>query len=233
MNIKTKLEEIVNEESKMMDYFNEKRIDYCCNGYMTIEEVAKEKGLKAEDLLDMISDAFQELKSSKPSQSMVTLEEFKTLNFKEMIDSILVDHHKKERDYLNSIDPLLNKILIVHFDNHSEELLELHKLFGSLKTELEEHFVKEEKISFPLILNNPNPNEEIIKKIDELEDDHESAGIIIKQMISLTDGFTPPEDACRTFKKTYSELDELTKDVFVHIFKENSIMFKKFREIRS
>ena len=77
---------------------------------------------------------------------------------------------------------------------------------------------------------NPNPSEEIVEKVEDLEADHEKAGDIIKEMIELTNGFSLPEDACRTFTKTYQDLDILTKDIFVHIFKENSILFEKFKK---
>ena len=147
-----------------------------------------------------------------------------------MVDSLVIDHHKRERDLLFEIDPLLNKILSVHFAHHGEELMKLHSLFADLKKELEEHFVKEEEITFPLMLENESPSQEVIKKVEELETDHEEAGDIIKEMIELTDWFNPPEDACRTYVHTFNLLEKLVKDVFIHIFKENSIMFEKYRE---
>ena len=147
-----------------------------------------------------------------------------------MVDSLIIDHHKKERDLLFEIDPLLNKILSVHFSKHGQELMKLHSLFADLKKDLEEHFITEEKITFPLILENKNPNSIIIKKVEELESDHEKAGDIIKEMIDSTDWFIAPEDACNTYKYTFELLEKLVKDVFVHIFKENSIMFEKYKE---
>lgn len=226
----TKIEDLVKEESKMMDYFNNKRIDYCCNGFFTIEEVAKEKNIETDKLVSDIKEQFKLFKSSGESKTGIDLEDFKKLNIKPMIDSILKDHHENERELLYSIDKSLNKILIVHFDSHGEELLELHKLFGALKTELEAHFVKEEKITFPLILEHSKPSQEIINQIDDLETEHEKAGDIIKEMIELTDDFTPPADGCNTYRKTFTDLNTLTKDVFIHIFKENSIMFEKYKE---
>lgn len=226
--INTKIEDIVKTDNSMIDFFNKEKIDFCCNGHMTVEEVAKEKNIDANDLAKKIQGAIKSDKSD--TEDIMNLDDFKNLDIKEMIDSLIIDHHKRERDLLFEIDPLLNKILSVHFAHHGEELMKLHSLFADLKKELEEHFVKEEEITFPLMLENESPSQEVIKEVEELETDHEEAGDIIKEMIELTDWFNPPEDACRTYVHTFNLLVKLVKDVFIHIFKENSIMFEKYRE---
>lgn len=226
--INTKIEDIVKTDNSMIDFFNKEKIDFCCNGHMTVEEVAKEKNIDANDLAKKIQGAIKS--DNSDTKDIMNLDDFKNLDIKEMIDSLIIDHHKRERDLLFEIDPLLNKILSVHFAHHGEELMKLHSLFADLKKELEEHFVKEEEITFPLMLENESPSQEVIKKVEELETDHEEAGDIIKEMIELTDWFNPPEDACRTYVHTFNLLEKLVKDVFIHIFKENSIMFEKYRE---
>lgn len=226
--INTKIEDIVKTDNSMIDFFNKEKIDFCCNGHMTVEEVAKEKNIDANDLAKKIQGAIKS--DNSDTEDIMNLDDFKNLDIKEMIDSLIIDHHKRERDLLFEIDPLLNKILSVHFAHHGEELMKLHSLFADLKKELEEHFVKEEEITFPLMLENESPSQEVIKKVEELETDHEEAGDIIKEMIELTDWFNPPEDACRTYVHTFNLLEKLVKDVFIHIFKENSIMFEKYRE---
>lgn len=228
IGINTKIEDLVKADTNMIDFFNKEKIDFCCNGHMTVEEVAKEKNIDANDLAKKIQGAIKS--DNSDTEDIMNLDDFKNLDIKEMIDSLIIDHHKRERDLLFEIDPLLNKILSVHFAHHGEELMKLHSLFADLKKELEEHFVKEEEIHFPLMLENESPSQEVIKKVEELETDHEEAGDIIKEMIELTDWFNPPEDACRTYVHTFNLIEKLVKDVFIHIFKENSIMFEKYRE---
>ncbi|MDO5047762.1 MAG: DUF542 domain-containing protein [Anaerococcus sp.] len=229
ISIDTKIEEIVKLDNKMMEFFNQEKIDFCCQGYKTIKNVADEKNQNPSDLLNKIGDAI-DLANTKDQSSPIDLEEFKKLSMDEMIESIIKDHHQRERDYLFEIDPILNKILSVHFENHGEELLKLHSLFADLKKELEEHFVKEEQVTFPLMKANQNPSKAIIKKVEDLETDHEKAGEIIKEMIEMTDWFKLPEDGCNTYKLTFELLEKLVKDVFVHIFKENSILFEIYKE---
>lgn len=227
IGIHTKIEDLVKVDTNMIGFFNKENIDFCCNGYMTVADVAKEKNIDPIILVRKIQDRIYT--SNSKAKEIIDLDDFKEFRIGEMIDSILINHHKKERDLLFEIDPLLNKILSVHFARHGEELMKLHSLFADLKKELEEHFVKEEEITFPLMLENESPSQEVIKKVEELETDHEEAGDIIKEMIELTDWFKVPKDACRTYIHTFDLLEELVKDVFVHIFKENSIMFEKFR----
>ena len=227
IGIDTKIEDLVKADTDMIGFFNKEKIDFCCNGHMTVEEVAKEKNIDPIILVRKIQDRIYT--SNSKTKEIIDLDDFKELRIEEMIDSILIDHHKKERDLLFEIDPLLNKILSAHFEHHGGDLIKLHSLFASLKKELEEHFIKEEEITFPLMLENESPSQEVIKKVEELETDHEEAGDIIKEMIELTDWFKVPKDACRSYIHTFDLLEELVKDVFVHIFKENSIMFEKYR----
>ncbi|MDO5027630.1 MAG: DUF542 domain-containing protein [Bacillota bacterium] len=229
INIDTRIEEIVKIDNKMMDFFNDQKIDFCCQGYKTIKEVAEDKAINPSKLLDLIGENI-DLASKKEEAAAVDLEEFKAMTMEEMIDSIIIDHHQRERDLLFEIDPVLNKIFSVHYSHHGQELLKLHSLFADLKKELEEHFVKEEEVTFPLMLANKNPSQAIIKKVEDLETDHEKAGQIIKEMIDLTDWFKVPEDGCNTYSYTFELLEKLVKDVFVHIFKENSILFEKYKE---
>ena len=49
-------------------------------------------------------------------------------------------------------------------------------------------------------------------------------------VMALTNNFTPPEYACPTFKATYAKMHELIDDIFLHIAKENSVLFPRFEE---
>lgn len=233
IDLNTKIEDIVKMDNKMVSFFNEEKIDYCCNGYKTIEEVAKEKGIEASELLDLVGKNIDPNNEDTDEKADDKIDEFKDLSLEEMISSVISDHHVKERDLLFEIDPLINKILQVHYKNHGQELTELHDLFAELKKELEVHFVKEEEVTFPLMLENKNPDLEIVKKVEDLEADHEKAGDLIKEMIELTNWFTVPEDGCNTYAYTFKLLDTLVRDIFVHIFKENSIMFEEYKKMEA
>lgn len=63
--------------------------------------------------------------------------------------------------------------------------------------------------------------------ISMMEDEHDAAGKIFRNIASLTNGYTPPEDACNTYRVTFSMLDEFEKDLHLHIHLENNILFPK------
>ena len=98
------------------------------------------------------------------------------------------------KNQLKEIDTLLFKILKVHFQDHSEELLKVHRYFGSLKTELEEHLIKEEEQLFPLIERfELTKDDSILSKIHQVikdtEDEHEAAGNILKELEKISPRF--------------------------------------------
>lgn len=97
---------------------------------------------------------------------------------------------------------------------------------GTLRTELEEHLVKEERQLFPLI--HEGRYKEAVLLIETLEKEHDVAGDILKQLTSVTDHFKLPEDACNTYKLTYKLLQQLQLDMYQHVHKENSVLFKRF-----
>lgn len=135
-----------------------------------------------------------------------------------------------DRRLMAETEDLLNKILIVHYPHHGEMLTRLHHLYAGLKAELEKHFAKEEQLVFPLMRQHPHPDKETLALVQQLEDEHTGAGDVIKKIQQLTNNFTPPEDACPTFRHTYATMEALFDDIFIHIFKENSIVFPEYAE---
>ncbi|WP_333780975.1 hemerythrin domain-containing protein [Tenacibaculum ovolyticum] len=60
-----------------------------------------------------------------------------------------------------------------------------------------------------------------------MEHEHENAGDIFKNIAELTNNYTPPKEACNTFKALYAKLDEFEKDLHQHIHLENNILHPK------
>ena len=60
-----------------------------------------------------------------------------------------------------------------------------------------------------------------------MEADHEEAGDILYEIRRLTNNYTPPADACTTFKVILEELKEFEEDLHKHVHLENNILFPK------
>ncbi|AHF06457.1 DUF542 domain-containing protein [Desulfitobacterium metallireducens] len=225
INNQTHLGELVTYFPAITSRLNELHIDYCCQGDRTLEAAIKEVGLTS-DFITKIQDDYSDY-LARPDKELPVSE----LSDEQLIDLILEIHHQPERDLWKELDKLVNKILLVHYGHGKELLLKLHRNFSELKMELEEHFAKEEEELFPAMrkLNKtPEDRAAIHSLILKLEGEHEDAGKIIKRIIKETDDFTPPEYACPTMKAVYLKIHELADDIFLHIAKENSVLFKRY-----
>ncbi|MCQ6280773.1 DUF542 domain-containing protein [Bacillus sp. EB600] len=225
INSQTHLGELVTYFPAITSRLNELHIDYCCQGDRTLEAAIKEAGLSSNFITEVQNEYDEFL--AKPDKEISVTE----LSDEQLIDLILEIHHQPERVLLRELDQLLNKILLAHYDHGKELVLMLHHNLSKLKMELEEHFAKEEKELFPAMCNlNKTPEERaaIRSNILELEGEHDGAGQTIKHLIKETNDFTPPEYACPSMKAAYLKLHELADDIFLHIAKENGVLFKRY-----
>ena len=58
-----------------------------------------------------------------------------------------------------------------------------------------------------------------------MEQEHENAGTIFREIALLTNNYMPPEDACNTYRVTYELLHAFEEDLHLHIHLENNILF--------
>ncbi len=195
-------------------------VDYCCGGDRSIEVAISDSKAKREDIVGALEAKLASIVET--GESTVKLNE---LNNNQLIDNIINKHHAYLRKNLPELGINLFKLIEVHGGNHTE-LFEIHHLVGLLRIELEQHLVKEEKQLFPLI--RVNSVERVRELINELENEHDAAGDILKKLTVVTDHFSLPEDACTTYAITYKMLQELQTDMYEHVHKENSVLFKRF-----
>lgn len=212
---------------KASEVFRKYHIDFCCGGNRPLSEAIAEQNLNESEILQKLEEAYEV--AGKHINGTDT--DFTKISRSELIDYIVNTHHVFVKKILPELSEYTTKILRVHGLNH-EELSTVHKLFHNLKTELDQHLIKEEELLFPLIKEyDRSPSSELLSKISEVmkgtEDEHEAAGDILKELRRLTDNFTTPQDACNTFRLTYDKLQELEADLFQHIHLENNILFKQ------
>lgn len=223
-----KLGDIVTNFPGASNIFKAYNIDFCCGGNRPLAAVAKQQNLNEEEILQKIHESFEEM--SKLKRDNV---EWRSVSSIEMIDHIVVTHHAYLQKELPILSEFVTKILRVHGPNHGDVLLQLHKLYHTLKMELDQHLIKEEEMVFPLIKQyEKNPSDELKAKIayniNELESEHTAAGDILREMRDVTDNYTLPLDACRTYTLTFQKLEEMEADLFQHIHLENNIMFLRY-----
>ncbi|NLK20529.1 MAG: iron-sulfur cluster repair di-iron protein [Epulopiscium sp.] len=225
-NVSQSIGDIVSIMPKASEVFKTYHIDFCCGGNRPLEEAIKEQGLNKEEVLEKLEEAYNETKK------ITNQVDFRSLSSGELVDYVVNTHHSYAKKLLPSISELATTILRVHGPSHNY-LFKIHKLFHELKAELEQHFIKEEQILFPLIKKyDDEASSDLFDKVKEViketEDEHDAAGDILKELRKTTEDYKVPDDGCATFDLTYRQLQDLEGDLFEHIHLENNILFKRF-----
>lgn len=213
--------------------FSKHKIDFCCKGNKTLDEVCQAKGL---DMNQIEKEINAVLNSNTTSEI-----DFKSFSPTLLIDYILEKHHEYIQEKTPVILLYLDKICKVHGDRHPE-LSEINTLFKISATDLLNHLQKEELVLFPFIKTmmaalKSNENIEqphfgtVENPIAMLKHDHEVEGDLFAKISELTNNYTPPIDACETYKVTFAMLKDYQQDLHKHIHLENNILFHKAKEL--
>lgn len=203
--------------------FKEYGIDFCCGGHRPLAAVIEQQGIEKEALFERLQAAVAECTGQYSGKE----QQFDKMSPSTLSAYIEDTHHSYLRKALPEASELLNTILRVHGKNH-RELFEMYQLFGRLKTDLEQHLLKEENLLFP-ILEKPDDNRlEAISLTDEIITEHEAAGEILRELRKISNNYELPEDACNTYRKAYALLIELEEDLHQHIHLENNILLKEY-----
>src|SRR5690554_372171 len=222
--------ELVAKDYRAATVFESFGIDFCCKGNRTVEEACENKKI---DALEVKAQLDQVL-SAASEESM----DYNKWPLDLLADYIEKKHHRYVEERIPLLIQYLNKLCKVHGDTHPE-LFEITRLFGETAGELTAHMKKEELILFPYIrkmLKKSQAGERLadavhfatIKNpIKAMMEEHEDEGERFFKLAELTGKYTPPADACNTYRVTYALLDEFEHDLHKHIHLENNILFPK------
>ncbi|NFI95523.1 iron-sulfur cluster repair di-iron protein [Clostridium botulinum] len=232
-NSNQKIGDIVTKFPKVADIFKEYKIDFCCGGDRTLITAIKEQGVNETELLERINDSYEKLKNNIYSKDRNWVE----APLDELVDQIVNVHHAYLYENLPKISELTTKILRVHGEKHPE-LSRVHKLFHTIKMELEAHLIEEETIQYPAInaylrSNSEADLDKAINIINQLQDEHIGAGNILKELREITNDYDLPSNACTTYRLTYFKLQEMESDIFQHIHLESNILFPRLYELKN
>ena len=221
------------ENYKTAAIFKRYRIDFCCNGNRTIADVTQSKGIDEEKLLSELNEVMAEKVQGEI--------DFKSFPIDLLADYVEKTHHRYIEQRIPEITPFLSKVARVHGANHPE-LLEVEQLFTETAQDLAAHVKKEELMLFPYIRqmvkssmgNKVRPKTALgsaTEYIEQMEEEHDAEGERFRRISELTDNYTPPADACRTYMVTFDMLKEFEEDLHRHIHLENNILFPKSIEM--
>lgn len=220
---------IVASNYKTASLFQKFGIDFCCKGGRTIKQACEAKQMDEAAIKNEVI-------------SILAEKETVTIDYKSWLLDLLVDYiEKKHHRYVTEKAPVLNayldKICKVHGDKHPE-LLEILNLFNACAQELKMHMQKEELMLFPFIRKMVQAENEgsipntpqfgtVQNPIELMMREHVNEGERFQKISELTNNYTPPVDACTTYKVAFATLKEFEEDLHTHIHLENNILFPK------
>lgn len=224
---------VVADDYRTASVFKKYGIDFCCNGNRSIEEACSVKKVDSNKLLSEITNVM--------NTSTSDVIDFKSWPTDLLVDYIEKKHHNYVETKITEIKPFLHKVSKVHGERHPE-LYEVNELFNASADELTMHMKKEEMILFPFIrkiVSSISKGEEIPaphfgtveNPIEMMHHEHDIEGERFRKIAALTNDYTPPQDACNTYKVTFSMLKEFEDDLHQHIHLENNILFPKAIEL--
>lgn len=225
--------EIVKLDFRAADVFSNYGIDFCCGGKISVSEACANSNC---DESKVISDL-----EALQSQTESSAHDFNSWDLGFLADYIVNTHHRYVKAAIPQILPLAEKVASVHGDHHPE-VVRIKQLFQDLADELILHLKKEEMVLFPYIKELEATQSagdtlgdscfgSVASPISMMEQEHENAGLILKEMFGLSNGYSTPEDACNTFRVLYGKLKAFEDDLHRHIHLENNILFPKAIEL--
>lgn len=222
--------QIVREDLTRARVFERVGIDYCCNGRTPLVEACAVKGLELAAILDELAGCRAECGAAEDRW------DGDDLPLSCLADHIEATHHAYLRRELPRLDGLAEKVRAAHGARHPE-VVEMARVFGALREELEGHLLKEERILFPYVKQLEAAESmpafhcgSIENPLRVMEQEHDDAGLALSRLRELTGDYTPPADACTTYRALLHGLEELEADLHRHIHKENNILFPRARE---
>lgn len=235
MNITTQniIGELVAQDYRTATVFKDYGIDFCCKGNRSIAEACEDRNLDPGSLIQNLEQVTQTDSGSSAGYQSWPLDL--------LADYIEKKHHRYAEEKTQEIQPYLDKICSVH-GNHHPELLEISGLFTAAAGELAMHMKKEELVLFPFIRKMVKAKQDDIRierphfgtiqnPIQVMMNEHTAEGDRFRKIEELSNNYTPPQDACPTYRATFASLKAFEEDLHLHIHLENNILFPKAMEL--
>ena len=162
---------------------------------------------------------------------------FNELTVTEVSELLRRDYHMVLRDKISEISAMSRKIQAKYADENIERI---HEVILAMFNHLAPHMVSEEKVLFPYLeymehtvlkgkVPKPASFGKLKKSVSSMLDDHEASAHQLDELRELTNGYVCNQPDCEDIQEYYDELHILDRNLRMHIFIENNVLFKKAR----
>ncbi|HET6723030.1 MAG TPA: iron-sulfur cluster repair di-iron protein [Chitinophagaceae bacterium] len=224
------LAQIVNSNHKAASVFEKYHLDFCCKGKRSLEQACTEQQLTVSQITGELENVFA-------NESSTSTIDFDKMNLAQLSDYIVQTHHAYVKNEMPQIYAYLEKVSSKHGERHPE-LYKIFQTFAAVKEEMEGHMKKEELVLFPRIKelqkmsDGENANLQlnityVQSPITVMEQEHDHAGTLLNDIRNFSNDYTPPQDACTTYRLCFAALKAFELDLHEHVHLENNILFPK------
>lgn len=208
--------------------------EFCCKWNLSLDEASKRDNFNLEEILidlnNIIRTVWEDDKKVSEMESLVDI----TTYIKETF-------HDPIRELLYPTEVLAKKVAMVHWNIHPE-LIKIAEIVEGMVPVLEMHFDKENQILHPMMAEIDEHNKSwtrlewlhcgsIKNPITQMEFEHENYWDMLEQLRNLTDNYTLPEWACRSYTALFANLEKLEEDLMRHTNLENFVLHPKAIEM--
>lgn len=224
----------VTADYRLAAVFEKYGIDYCCGGQKSVGEVCAEHDVSPNTILKEVAQVIEAPGSGERYDQW-------SLDF--LADYIVNQFHTYTKRMLPQLSESIETVANVHGETHPETRT-IAALWPAVRGELAQHMQKEELLLFPYIKrlvrgqaegNTPSlpPFGSARELVATMEAEHDETGDALHKIATLSNNYTPPEDACPTFQTLYALLKKFEAATKKHIHLENNILFPKTIELEA
>jgi regulator of cell morphogenesis and NO signaling len=220
----TTLGDLVTAHPRLAGELERRGLDYCCGGRRSLGDASRGAGLDPIVVAAELTDAAETGGDDGAPP-------WAEMGIVELTEHIVDTHHRYLWGELPRVEALVAKIAGVHGGRHPE-LMEVWQLVTELRTDLEQHLAKEERVLFPavraLAADSPVPDlrfGRIADPIGMMLLEHDRAGDLLADLRRATDDYEVPDDGCASYRACYQALAEIDADTRLHVHKENNVLF--------
>lgn len=225
------LADVVSANARAASVLDRYGLDYCCHGDDTVTDAARRAGVPIDDVVAALEMAGTPVAAVAPLDAGLDA----------LVDHIVAHHHAYVRAQVPAITAWLDKLVSHHGGRHPE-LKEIRDTFLALGADLTAHMAKEEHILFPAITDlavaartgRPLPRSPfgtLLNPVRVMNQDHRAVCHLVERLRTLTGGYQPPGDGCRTYHLCFAELAGFDADLSRHVHIEDHVLFPRALEL--
>lgn len=195
-------------------------LDYCCNGARRLADACAPLGLDPRIVTAALVAVGSELDG-----------DWTILGPAQLAGHIEQTHHAFLHTELPRLSLLIAKVNDAHGARHPE-LVDIASIYEELRTDLEPHLLKEERVLFPMIRELAGSAEvpqfhcgTLRNPISVMLAEHDRAGELLANLRARTNDYRAPDDGCASYRALFSGFAEFEADTHLHIHKENNVLF--------